>query len=134
MPETVLRMLWLGLSLCAFSYVLFLALGSIVEAQAYGASAPVVVRDELSSSEHLLSGMVTVASCDELSVQTTMVSSTTYALIFQTWQDPSVSCTPDQMPRAFRTTLYAPMAGIQFIATLNGADLPIAVLPVIPGN
>ena len=133
MLEIMLRMFWLGLLLCAFSYVSFLALGSIVEAQAYGASAT-VIRDELGPDEHLLSGMVTVASCDELSVQTAQVSSTTYSLMFQTWQDPSVSCTPDQVPRAFRTVVFAPSMGVQFISTLNGVDFPIAVLPVILGN
>ena len=130
-----MRVIWFGAVTCALSYGTFLVVGSIIEAQAFSATAPIMVRDQLSPGIHHLSGMVMVpSSCDQLSVATNPISTTTFELVFQTWQDPAVACSSDEMPRAFRAVLFAPAAGIDFLASLDGANLPIVVLPTIPQN
>jgi hypothetical protein len=71
------------------------------------------------------------SSCYQLSVHTDALSSVAYNLTFKTWQDPAVDCSADEVPRQFHEILFAPAAGVDFFATLDGADLPIAVIPVV---
>jgi hypothetical protein len=69
------------------------------------------------------------AACDELTVQTQEVSSNSYVLAFQTWQDPSVLCPTTPTPREFNTVVFASSTTVNFSATLNGNGFPIVVLP-----
>lgn len=132
MVDMVRRLVWFGVVSTAFAYVFFLVIGSIVHAQAARAYDPVLVRDEVGPGIHRLSGMVMVPSrCDQLSVHTDALSSTTYTLRFTTWREPSVTCEDEEIPRAFREVVFAPAAGVQFIATLNGRSLSVAVVPVV---
>ncbi len=126
----VWRVLWFAVGAVALSYVSYLVVGSVVNARAAGVYEPVLVRNVFSAGAHHLSGMVTVPSpCDQLSVRTQALSSTTYMLNFSTWREPSVDCKNDETPRAFHAILFAPPLGVQFGATLDGAGLPIVVLP-----
>ena len=94
-----------------------------------------MVRDELRAGEHQLSGMVMVpTSCHELSVDTATISRTDYALVFKTWREPSVTCSDDEVPRAFHTVLFAPAANVNITATLDGSGLPLIVLPIVAGH
>jgi hypothetical protein len=70
------------------------------------------------------------SSCDELSVQTQAVSPTKHVLVFKTWREPSVQCEDSETPRTFQVNVFAPITGVEFIATLDGTNLPFVVLPV----
>ncbi len=135
MWDIVRRLLWFAIVASAFAYVLFLIIGSVVSAQAARVYDPVIVRDELSPGAHHLSGMIMVGTrCDELSVHTEQLSATDYSLDFTTWREPSVDCGNEEIPRAFREVLFAPAAGVQFTATLDGQAFPLVVIPVIQGK
>lgn len=125
------RIAWFGVAAIALSYAGSLFAGSAISARAAGLYEPIVIRDVFDRGAHYLSGMVMVPSpCDQLSVRTQALSSTTYMLNFNTWREPSVDCKNDEMPRAFHVVLFAPPVGVEFGATLDGAGLPIVVLPV----
>ncbi len=124
-------MLWFFAVACVVSYAIFLLAGSFLKAQA-ASSSSVVIRDEVEPNTHNLSGMVMVpASCYQLSVRVDRLSTDTYNLTFNTWQDPAVACSTDEVPRQFHAGLSAPAAGVNFFATLDGASFPIVVLPVV---
>ncbi len=127
-------MLWFVIVAVGVAYISYLVIGGVVNAQASSAP-PVVVRDEVGVNAHHLSGMVMVPTpCDQLSVSTETLSPTTYSLLFKTWREPSVQCAEEPTPRAFRTVLFAAAANTYFVATLDGAALPIAVIPVVAGR
>ena len=126
-------MVWFSVIASVTAYATFLVAGSFVNAQAASVAAAIVVRDELSPGSHHISGMVMVPSpCYQLSVHTDALSSTSYNLTFRTWKDSAVECPPDEVPRQFHEALFAPAAGVDFFATLDGASIPILVLPVVP--
>jgi hypothetical protein len=132
MGEVAQRLFWFLVVACAVAYTTSAIAGSFVTAHA-AESGPVMIRDELEPGIHHLSGMVMVPTpCDELSLHTEKISQETFELRFTTWHEPSVECKDDATPRPFREVFFAPAAGIQFIATLNGTDLPVVVLPEIP--
>lgn len=131
MEGVLARLGWFVTGAVIVAYLIFMVLSSVVNAQAAGLNAPIVIRDNVQANVHDLSGMVMVASpCDELSVQTSQVSSTVYQLSFSTWREPSVTCADDSTPRSFHTVIFAPGAGVYFVATLDNAALPIAVIPI----
>ena len=131
MYEMFSRVVWFFVVASAVAYATYLVAGSIVNAQASDAYRPVVIRDELGPGVHHLSGMVMVPTlCHELTLRTEEVSATAYALLFRTWREPSMDCASEEVPRYFRAVLFAPAAGVEFIATLDGAGLPIVVMPV----
>lgn len=133
MIDLIGRLLWFGIVSAAFSYVFFLTMGNFVHQKAAGTYDPVLVRDELSPGSHHLAGMIMVPSpCDELSMHTEQISTTTYALLFKTWREPTVTCNDEEVPRSFREVVFAPALGVRFIASLNGSAFPVAVLPVTP--
>lgn len=135
MEGVLARLGWFIVGAVVVAYLIFLIGSSILNAEASGLNAPIVVRDELRANEHQLSGMVWVSSpCDELSVQTSQVSATLYELSFSTWREPSVTCGNDSIPRAFHTIIFAPGAGVYFVATLDSAPLPIAVIPIVSSS
>ena len=127
------RLAWFGVAASAVSFSGFLVAGNIAHDRAAGISQPVMIRDVFGRGVHHLSGMIMVPTpCDELFVHTQAVSSTTFMLFFNTWHEPSIDCAQNETPRPFHETFFAPAAGITFVATLDGAGLPIAVLPVVP--
>ena len=135
MVDLIRRLAWFAIVATAFSYMLLLVAGSAVHAQAARVYDPVIVRDELDPGIHHLSGMIMVPSrCDELSVHTEALSTTTYALRFTTWREPSVSCENEEVPRAFREVLFAPAVGVTFIASLDGRVFSVVVIPVVPSH
>lgn len=135
MGVIISRMLWFFVVASVISYATYLMAGSIVNARASQKNQPVIIRDELRPGEHHLSGMIMVPTpCDELSVRTEAVSSSTFTLVFRTWHEPSVTCSSDEVPRYFRTFLFAPATGVRFTATLDGAGFPIFVMPALPGR
>jgi hypothetical protein len=73
--------------------------------------------------------LIVNASCDQLTVQTSSVSPTMYDLEFGTWQDPAVPCVEEPTAREFNTIIFAPSVGVNFVASMNGANFPIAVIP-----
>jgi hypothetical protein len=129
------RLTWFLIIAVVVAYAGSTALGSIVSKHESGVGEPIIIRDQLRANEHALSGMVMVPTpCDELVVHTEALSQTTYALLFKTWREPSVDCGGGATPRAFHTVLFAPAAGVTFIATLNDRDLPVAVIPITAGG
>jgi hypothetical protein len=129
--DIVRRLVWFGIVASAASFAIFFVLGNFVVASAQN-GGPVLVRDALMPGVHHLSGMILLPlSCDELTVQTQEVSSATYLLAFQSWQDPSVPCSTTPTPREFDTVVFAPSVGVGFSATLDGTAFPVTVLPDI---
>ena len=70
------------------------------------------------------------ANCDEVSVRTEQLSEVEFELVLRTWSAPSIVCTEEQVSRAFRAVVFAPAAGVRFVASLDGLPLPITVVPV----
>ena len=129
MWDMVRRLVWFAIVSSAASFAIFAVLGNFAIAGAENAG-PVFIRDVLSPGVHRFSGMLLVPlACDELSVQSKPMSSTTFQLIFETWQDPSIQCPEEPTPREFRTVVFAPSAGVTFFATLDGRGFPIQILP-----
>ena len=127
----VRRLVWFAIVASAASFAIFFVLGNFVVVSAEN-GGPVPIRDTLTAGVHHLSGMILLPlSCDELTVQTEQVSSDTYLLTFQSWEDPSIPCSGAPTPREFNTVLFAPSIGITFAATLNGIAFPVVVLPDI---
>jgi len=132
MDRSWYQLAWFAIVSIIIAYVVYIVASSVVNAQAAGLNEPVLVRDELRPGEHELSGMVMVPSpCDELAVQTRQISTTQYSLDFTTWREPSIACSDDRTPRDFQTSLFAPAAGVYFVATLDGQALPIGVVPLV---
>jgi hypothetical protein len=132
MWDMVRRMVWFAVVSTAASFAVFAVLGNFAIAGAEN-EGPVVIRDVLSPGAHQFSGMLLLPlACDELSVQSRPMSSSTYQIIFQTWQDPSIACPPGPTPREFKTVIFAPSVGVEFLATLDGKSFPIEVVPDIP--
>lgn len=133
MRDLAVRFAWLFIVLVVLAYLVFLFLGSFITAHAIDESRIVTIRDSLQPGVHQLSGMVMVPrTCAELAVQTTALSSSTYALQFTTWNEPSVACITDDTPRAFTTTVFAPAAGVRFVGSLDDAPLSVVVYPYVP--
>ena len=133
MGDVIRRMVWIAVIASGAAYATYLLAGSVANAQAASFAGPIVIRDELGPGVHHLSGMVMVpSSCYQLIVRTAVRSSATFNIAFTTWQDPSVECPDAQVPRQFHEVFFAPAAGVVFFATLDGVDLPIKVIPVIP--
>ena len=132
MGDIVRRIVWFAIVLVAFSYAVFFVLGNFLTAQAED-QGPVQILDTLAPSSHTLTGMMFVPqSCDELLVRTEELATSTYELLFSTWEDPAVACSEDAVPREFRAALIAPSTGITFTASLDGRPIPILVTPTIP--
>jgi len=132
MEGALARAAWFIVGAIIIAYLSYLIAASFVGAQAAGLNMPIAIRDDLQPNKHQLSGMVMVPSpCDELTLKTEQISETMYELNFTTWREPSVTCADDSTPRAFRTVLFAPSAGVNFVATLDNVALPIAVIPEI---
>lgn len=132
MADMLWRLLWFFIVAGAVAYMVFIVCGTTIQARALDASRIVVVRDVLQPGTHYLSGMVMVQStCAHLSVDTQQLSLSDYQLHFRTWEEPSVTCAKEDTPRAFRTVVFAPAAGVNFSATLDDTPLQIAVIPAI---
>lgn len=132
MFDAIRRIVWFIVVASVLTYVGFVFIGSVMHSDAAGTSNAVMVRDELAGNRHYLSGMIMVPSpCDELFVRTQEVSSTTYFIHLDTWREPSVTCPEQEVPRSFHTLLFAPAAGVNIMATINEAMLPIVLVPVV---
>lgn len=135
MKEALVRLVWFFIIACAVSYTVFLVAGSAIRAEAIDESRIVLIRDSLKPGVHYLSGIIMAPStCAQISERTTQLSTTTYHLIFTSWEEPSVACIREDTPRSFRVVVFAPSAGIEFIGSLDDTPLRLAVIPVIQRN
>ncbi|HUO50504.1 MAG TPA: hypothetical protein VMU25_03010 [Candidatus Paceibacterota bacterium] len=127
------RMVWFGIVTVFVCYAIFFVLGQFVNIE-FGLQKPIAIRDDISPGVHLLSGIVTVSSpCDQLSLETHMVASGTYELVFGTWQEPAVTCTNETTAREFQTVVFAPL-DVSFVATVDGSNYPTAVVQRIASS
>lgn len=132
MADLVRRLVWFFVVASAVSYAIFLVAGNAIHIQALGDSRVVLVRDFLKVGEHHLSGMVMVSStCKQLSVRTEELADAVILLEFTTWDEPNVTCVHEDTPRAFRTVVFAPSAGVEFIGVLDEEPLHLAVTPAV---
>lgn len=131
MNEPATRVAWFAIFLGAFAYVCYLFLGSIFQAE-YDSN--ISIQDNIEPGKHFISGFVTVPSpCHQISVGTSLVGTTTYAINLQTWREPSVKdCGEVETPRQFETLLRAPSIGIDFVVFLNGVAQQFDFLPILP--
>ena len=115
------------------SYVVYLLAGASIYAQADVKEKTVWVRDQISPNAHHISGLVSVkSSCMELTEKTEQLSPFLYKLNFTTWEHPNTECTSYSVQKQFYEIVFAPAVGVKFIATINGASLPLIVVPYIP--
>lgn len=132
MLDIVRRMVWFFIVACAVAYMVFIALGSTIQARALDQSRIVVIRDSLQVGAHYLSGIVMVRrTCSQLSVSYEKVSDALYSLRFTTWDEPSVPCATEDTPRSFRAVVFAPSTGVRFIGSLDDEPLQLSVIPVV---
>lgn len=130
MMDALRRLTTFGIASCFVAYVIFIVAGAAIRAQAVEQSRVVWVRDVISPNRHMMSGIVVVDStCTELIVQPQQVSEIAYELHFTTWEYPNIECEHTPTPRAFHTAVFAPAAGVEFIATLDNRPLPIIIAP-----
>ncbi len=126
MIDTLRRLVWFGIVATAAFFAVFVVLGNFIVFSSQG--EPAAIHDIISPGVHEMSGIVMVPmACDELSVETQRLSSTTYQLAFQTWRDPSVACPQVSTARPFETFVFAPSFGIAFLGTLDGKFIPISI-------
>lgn len=132
MMETVRHLVWFFFVATAIAYAVFIAAGSSIVRQADADVRTVVVRDALSQGAHHLSGMVMVPrTCMQLMVRTHETHQFTYEIEFRTWEEPSIECRDELVPRRFNEIVFAPSTGITFVATLDAEPLPLIVYPTI---
>ncbi len=133
MGETLRRFVWFFFVSSAVAYAFFLVVGSAIHTQAITETHTVVARDSLKPGTHYLAGMVMVRStCAQLSVRAEKLSEDTYLLQFTTWTEPSLAdCVEEDTPRSFRSVVFAPAAGVRFVATLDDEPIPLVVIPVV---
>lgn len=132
MTEAALRLLWFAIVTTALSYGSFLVVGQTVHSNASGAKQPIIVVDNLKPGVHTLTGTVTVPSnCHELHVDIKKTGDNVYTLKFETWEEPSIRCTADPVPRPFGAIAFAPAVGVRFDAMLDGVPIPIVVRPKV---
>jgi hypothetical protein len=93
-----------------------------------------IVRDRIGVGSHTLSGIISLASsCDEVAVVTDRISSTTYALRFKTWREPSIqSCIQQESARQFYAVVFASSYGVSFRASINGEPIRVSVIEESP--
>lgn len=128
MGEMLRRIVWFALVACACAYAIYLVAGSFVESNA-SHRVPLVIHDSLAPGVHTLEGTITLSrSCDNVTVSTSQIASSSYALVFETWQSGSDTCTTEPTARDFQAIVLAPATGTRFYATLDGALLPIQVV------
>ncbi|OGG67506.1 hypothetical protein A3C21_00185 [Candidatus Kaiserbacteria bacterium RIFCSPHIGHO2_02_FULL_59_21] len=131
-----MRMLWNLVSFTAVAgvaaYIVFLVLGSAVEAQVVYDANRVVVRDRLGQRVHNLSGMVMVPSeCHALESRAKQIDGANFLIEFRTWEDPSRTCFSGAAPKQFHLTVFAPSVGVAFQATLDDVPIPLELIPAI---
>lgn len=126
-------LVWLLIILSLGLGATFLVANTIIRSQ-LKPTQPILVRDEVGTGSHTLSGSVPVqSSCDEVTVNTEKLSDTSYALVFSTWREPYISsCTSEGASREFHAIVFAPSLGVSFTAAIDGAPTPVAVIPEIP--
>ena len=133
MGEVLRRMFMFAVAACAIAYLVYLMAGASIYAQAEAKEKTVWVRDQISPSAHHISGLVTVhSSCTELSEKIEQLSPLLYKLKFTTWVHPNTECTDYPVQKQFYEIVFAPAVGVHFIATIDGASLPLIVVPYIP--
>lgn len=132
MLEALLRVAWFFAAATLAAYATYLGVGSAIKTQDSGSTAPIIIRDALSKGEHHLSGIIMVPSnCDELSVRVDQIRNDLFSLVFATWSEPSIQCVREHSARVFNVTVFAPSVGVQFIASLDGVSIPVAMYPSV---
>jgi hypothetical protein len=132
MWEVARRLIVFTVFATGVAYAVFLMAGATIYAQESQHLRTVWVRDEVGPDIHRLSGSVAVpSSCHELRVFSEKLSERVYKLSLHTWEHPYVDCVDASVTVGFREVIFAPAAGITFIATLDGKPLPIIVTPVV---
>jgi hypothetical protein len=130
MLDTVRRLVWFAIAGSLFTFAVLLVLGNVVQRQASMPATATLLRDEFSPGVHHLSGMVTVPDeCSELSVRSETLTASTYKLLFETWQEPTVNCVSGETPRWIQTVVFTQDMPVRFVATIDGAALPIEIIP-----
>ena len=133
MTDVMRRVLIFTLTAVALSYLVFVLAGASIYARADDKTNTVWVRDEISPNTHHLAGLVTVpSSCTELNEKTEQLSPVLFKLEFSTWEHPNTECLHEPVQKEFYEIIFAPAVGVHFIATLDGATLPIIVVPYVP--
>jgi hypothetical protein len=133
MGEVVRRMFSFAIAACAVAYLVYFLAGASIYAEAQAKTKTVWIRDQISPSAHHISGLVTVKnSCTELTEKVEQLSPLLFKLKFTTWEHPNTECTDYPVQKQFYEIVFAPAVGVHFIATLDGASLPLIVVPYIP--
>ncbi len=133
MGDVLWRVCWFVAVAATVAYASYLFFGSIIKAEADQALSTITARDVIARGEHSLSGMVMVPSdCHGLSLRVRHASGNDYILDFSTWEEPYRDCPQEPTPRAFHATTFASSIGTSFSAYLDGAPVPLVVIPYYP--
>lgn len=128
MGEMLRRIVWFALVACVCAYALYLVAGSFVQSNASHAT-PLVIHDTRTPGVHTLEGTITLPhNCDNVTVSTSEIASSSYALLFDTWQSGSAPCIVEPTARDFQAVIVDSEPNISFYATLDGAPIPIQVI------
>ena len=135
MGEIATRLVWIVMAATSTAYASYLIAGNALSVNAESSEIPTDIVDFVRPGIHSLSGLVTVPSnCDQLKVNVAQSSPVKFVLQFTTWEEPSIPCPPGMAQRAFTATAFAPAAGIDFTATLDGAPFQIRILQKVAGS
>lgn len=125
------RLLWFFIIACVVAYACLVVIGNALADEVDAVSRTVLARDTLTPGAHHLAGMIMVdKTCTQVSLKARQTDTHSYLLEFTTWDDPAASeCVHEEVPRPFRTIVFAPATGVTMTATIDGAPLLLVVLP-----
>lgn len=112
---------------------ILIIVGKLVFAHAAGEYEPSVIQESVRVTNgivtHHLTGMVEVHNtCNVLLQHIKQVDSTLFKIVFSTWRESSVECRNEKTPRHFRDSVTTATRDVVFIATLDGAPIPITII------
>jgi hypothetical protein len=129
MDEFWWQTLWMATATVVIAYPTMLFIGSLSPSHEF--ERAVIALDEIDGSMHTLTGTLVVPSeCHglEARVVETNATSSSYHILFTTWQEPYRDCPRVSALKRFRVVLFAPPEGARFSASLDGAVMQLHVV------
>lgn len=131
MTAILFRLFWALTVSSVVAYVVYLVIGTTIQAEADEYTKRIVARDVIDRGAHNLSGMVFVPTgCHELSVRAEELPDKIQHIVFSTWETPYAECAREPVPRAFTVVVFEANADVRFIATMDNEPLSFVVIPV----
>lgn len=129
MDEFWWQTLWMATATVVIAYPTMLFIGGLSPTHEY--ERAVIALNEIDGTTHTLTGTLVVPSeCHglEARVVETEAATSTYHILFTTWQEPYRDCPRASALKRFRVVLFAPAEGTNFTASLDGTALQLHVV------